>query len=68
MPIKTTIRKYIINQLFIKIAVSLLTQFKLIRVLFSFLWKKKKTKNDKNIKINKKIKINNPLSGSFANV
>ena len=30
--------------------------------------KKKKTNNDKKISENKKIKINKPLSGSFANV
>ena len=68
MPIKTTVRKYIINQLFTKIDVSLLNQKKLSVFLFSTLWKKKKMNNDKKIKQNKKIKINNPLSGSLAKV
>jgi len=56
------------NQLFIKIDVSLLNQKRLVEVLFSFLWKNKKTKKDKKIKINKKIKIKSPLSGSLAKV
>ena len=56
------------NQLLIKIENSLLSQKKLIKFLFSFLWKNKKIKKDKKIKINKNIRINNPLSGSLANV
>tara|TARA_Y100000992_G_scaffold163695_1_gene109842 strand:+ start:703 stop:1038 length:336 start_codon:yes stop_codon:yes gene_type:complete len=68
VPINTTVKKYIINQLLIKIDDSLLSQKKLLNSLFSVLWKKKKIKSDKNIKQNKKIKINRPLSGSLANV
>ena len=68
VPIKTTVRKYIINQLLTKIDVSLLSQKKPLISLFLTLWKKKNINNDKNIRQNKKIKINNPLSGSFAKV
>ena len=67
VPTKTTTKKYTINQLFTRIAVSLLSQNKLLLFL-SVLKKKKKIKSDKKIKQNKKIKINKPLSGSFANV
>ena len=56
------------NQLLIKIEVSLLNQKKLLTFLFSTLWKKKKTKSDKKIKLKRKIKINTPLSGSLAKV
>ena len=68
VPIKITERKYIINQLLIKIDVSLLNQKKLTESLDLTLWKKKKINSDKKIKKNKKININNPLSGSFAKV
>ena len=68
VPIKTTERKYIINQLFTSMDVSLLNQKKLFEILFSSLWKKINTKIDKKIKQNKNISINNPLSGSFAKV
>ena len=68
VPIKTTARKYIINQLLTNIEVSLLNKKKDVVFFFSVLWKKKKTKRDRNIKVNKNIKINKPLSGSFANV
>ena len=68
MPIKTTVKKYIINQLLIRIDVSLLIQKKLLMFLLLDLWKKTKIKSDKNIKQKRKIKINKPLSGSFANV
>ena len=68
VPIKTTERKYIINQLLIKIDVSLLSQKKLLLLLVLVLWKNKKIKSDKNIKQNKKIKMNKPLSGSLAKV
>ena len=56
------------NQLLIKIEVSLLNQKKLLTFLLSTLWKKKKTKSDKKIKQKRKIKINTPLSGSLAKV
>ena len=51
-----------------RIDVSLLNRFKEFNFLLSVLWKKKKINRDKNIKENKKININKPLSGSFANV
>ena len=63
-----TERKYIINQLLTKIDVSLLNQKKLVNFFSLTLWKKKKINNDKNIKQKRKININNPLSGSLANV
>ena len=68
MPIKTTDKKYIINQLLIIIAVSLLNKEKLLRLFLLGLWKEKKINNERKIKENRKIKINNPLSGSFAKV
>ena len=68
VPIKTTDKKYIINQLLIIIAVSLLNKEKLLRLFLLELWKKKKINNERKIKENKKIKINKPLSGSFAKV
>ena len=68
MPIKTTDKKYIINQLLIIIAVSLLKKEKLLGLFLLGLWKKKKINNERKIKENKKIKINKPLSGSFAKV
>ena len=57
MPINTTDKKYIINQLFNKIVVSLLSQKKFLLSLFFSLWNTKKIPKDKKIKINKKIKI-----------
>ena len=60
--------KDIINQLLIKIDVSLLIKKKGLLLLISFLWKRKKINKDKKIKQNKKTNINKPLSGSFAKV
>ena len=68
MPIKTTERKKTINQLFIKIKVSLLNQYILFSKIFSSVSKKKKIKIEIKININKNIKINTPRSGSLAKV
>ncbi len=68
VPIKTTDKKYIINQLLIIIDVSLLNQKILCKSFLLVLWKKKNMNIERKIKENKKININKPLSGSFANV
>ena len=68
VPIKTTDKKYIINQLLTNIDDSLLSQKKLETFFFSTLWKKIKIKSDKNTNKKRKISINKPLSGSLAKV
>ena len=68
VPIKITDKKYIINQLLIKIEVSLLNKKNKIEFCFSLLWKTKKMNKEMEINMNKKVNINKPLSGSFANV
>ena len=69
MPIITTDKKYIINQLLIKIEVSLLMRLNFMNsLLLLFLLNIEKIIKDRNIKKNKKNKINKPLSGSFAKV
>ena len=68
VPIKTTERKYIINQLLIKTALSLLIKKKPFDVFFSSSVNKKNIIIAKTIKKNKKTKTNNPLEGSFAKV
>ena len=68
VPIKTTDKKYIINQLLIKIDVSLLIKKNFFSGLLSLTWYIKNKIIDKNINENRNIKIKTPLSGSFANV
>ena len=66
VPIKTTAKKYIINQLLIIIAVSLLKKNDLFTFSkFSYL---KYMITDIKISIDKKINTKTPLSGSFAKV
>ena len=52
----------------INIDVSLLNQKKVLLFCPSVLCKKKKIKSERNIRVNKKINIYNPLSGSLAKV
>ena len=56
------------NQLLIKIDVSLLRKKNELEFWSSDLWKIKKISKEIKIKMNKKVNINKPLSGSFANV
>ena len=68
VPIKTTDKKYIMNQLFINIDVSLLSKKNEPELWLSDLWKIKKINKAIKINTNKKVNMNRPLSGSFANV
>ena len=68
VPIKTTDKKYIINQLLTRIDVSLVNKKNEPELWLSGLWKIKKINKEIKINTNKKVNINNPLSGSFANV
>ena len=52
----------------IKIDVSLLNKKNELELWLSDLWKTRKINKEIKININKKVKMNKPLSGSFANV
>ena len=68
MPIKTTDKKNIINQLFIRIASSLLMKKYFEEKDGRFFWNIKKIKIADNINTNKKQRIKTPLKGSLAKV